>query len=838
MIPAGTQRSKSVLLQNAVTVDNIQPTNHKNIYCMTKQLKIIVGVLLVLLIAAGGFWYTKQNKPQPEQPTRTTQATGELTCETEGYACSLADMDQATYEKGTQLLDDIYSKTEAGQSLFEVREWVMDQDGVSTVKTDGRALVFRVDGSVPFIFEHPGIQPNAPDRKQIGTTSLKSDKNEHEGGEREWKFGIRTTHAQPVVSEETNVVGAQREEREEKRALVLSPYHWEFQPYDESPQVASTLGQMRWYNGRVTYEANNTPEDKNINLTDFLGWENYDTIHVATHGLSICPDPTNPVGCTSFLYTGLEIPKENFEANRDKYEPYKGMGVRFQPNRYVSKTTENGIVIEKSEGDIASYDVVVLPDFFRQNYGGGKLKNKILFFSACEILAQGDMLNALKSATENSDLFAWTRVVYSGDAQAAANQLYEDMAQNGMSAEDAYEKLPDNMKLGLPSKATDYEPQLYDLGDEMSEKAAEGIQDLKDTHKTTDLLHHKTGDKTNHIREVISQIHPVNGRLLEPGMVSYINGKANDGQAEKIDAEFEVEGYTQNELQQENITITMKVDDETVISGQTIYPDNPSDDIEVTQRDDRKFRVRINDIEIPDTHPDKPMKFRAELDLPAGNGISIHEVEPISVPRDVRAIMHEPLQADQTYNVTYDAETSVAHSYFADSGKTIDLYYEEKTGRSHFLAEGRHFVGNSSADVSLGAQTLTNTNVPPVPHAGIGFGQLPDIAAIAARLTIFAQVNEEMLEDAGYQKQSDKRYSYTDPQTGATVTFVFDDTERVTTWLLNSSEGNARVTYEYGDYTVTAPTGGEPMPTIPNIPGFGGSGSPSMPDMPNMPGMP
>ena len=146
---------------------------------MNKRIAIIVTVVLAAIIIAAGGWYIT-SMPDASPITNNAQPEGNaLDCETERYACSFEDMDNETYQRGTQLLDNVADRVDAGESLFTVNTWLDSQENVTTTKTDGRAIVFRIDGSVPFIYEHPEVRKVAVKRSG-GVVAEKTPQNTQE----------------------------------------------------------------------------------------------------------------------------------------------------------------------------------------------------------------------------------------------------------------------------------------------------------------------------------------------------------------------------------------------------------------------------------------------------------------------------------------------------------------------------------------------------------------------------------------------------------------------------------------------------------------------------------
>ena len=342
--------------------------------------------------------------------------------------------------------------------------------------TDGRALIFRVEGSVPIVIEHPAVLEARAQEKsyQPGQPAGIINNLSPTGTSRtsfNWK--PRKAHAAHVVSQETEVVGSQRENRQEKSALILEPNFYQFTPFVQGQRIHDFLNPTRWYAGNVRYmektsfntkkleeEGYNAPD---IDILAFQGWEQCDVVHLHTHGNAICRDPANPTpeGCTTYLTTGIHYSLDVFEEHRSEFMERKGHGlsISYGSIHEISKT-------------IKAYEVVLLVDFFRYHYDSGELENMILSFSACEILFEADMAQALREVSQDSDLFAFTKSVWTGDSQKAYTRLYRDMIQKGLPAKDAFDRMPDDLKSGLKPSAVGYEPEIYNIPDDI-----EGVEE-------------------------------------------------------------------------------------------------------------------------------------------------------------------------------------------------------------------------------------------------------------------------------------------------------------------------------------------------------------------------
>lgn len=791
----------------------------------TKRLLLLTILLLAALACSLPF--SLNTDPDTGSESSATADTGSSTdltldCEREGYACSAGEMKESTFQTINQYGDEMVSRLDKGKTLFEIEAWLKDQEGVTFTVTDGRALIFRVEGSVPIVIEHPAVlearaqeeskQPGQPAviKKNLSTTGASRTR---------FSWIPRKAHAAQVVSQETEVVGSQRENREEKSALILEPYFYQLTPFVQGQRIHDFLNPTRWYAGNVRYMEKTSFNTKNleeegynapdIDIRAFQGWDQYDVVHLHTHGNAICRDYANPTpeGCTTYLSTGIYYSTDFFEEHKSEFMDWKGHGLSIK----VHSIPDIGKKIN-------AYEVFLLPDFFRYHYDAGELENMILSFSACEVLFEADLVHALKEVSQDSDLFAFTRSVWTDDSQKAYTRLYRDMIEKGLTAEDAFKRMPEDLKSGLESIAVGYEPEMYNIPDDIEGVNNDYLQDLKDSSKTTSLKHHKLGQKTNHIREVITLQDPHTNEVLRPGNLYELNGVPNDGEPELIDTQFLVEGYTQEEIENEGITITFKVDGETALFNQVIFPDNPDDNVEVSQQEEYAWRVRVAGVEIPDLQPDQTLAFRAELDLPAGNGISVHEVEPLSIPRDVQAVVTSPDQDWQEeigeYVTTHDADSGITRTRITTTdGDKLTFYFDAPNSTSYIPdGEGGYFKADSEVDPEAGMETLQEFSLPSTNFSFANLSEFPDMAAILARITVFARVNEEMLHDAGYQKRSETQFQYNADD--VTNTFLFDEHGRVSEVRFESSQGNGIINYNYQDFDLSVPENTQPFPDM------------------------
>ena len=713
---------------------------------------------------------TPTSRPPASSPTPTpspTPAADLLDCEAGGYPCALSEMSEEAVERAADLSQDAEARMRGGNSAFEVAEWLETQEGVVVEATDGRAIIYRVADSVPVVVEHPGVEGVARrsptvDSAPVNGRSLAS----RVLAPARYVPPVLAPESlsQPTIGESTDVVGWRRDDRNVKRALVLAPYQWHFDDNSDGLMAAEMLESTRWYKGRVTVIANPQQSDQNVTVQDFMNWDQYDTIHVDSHGKSICREGED--FCRAYLNTGHRIPRSEFNAYVRQHPEIRGVAIGFDP-----------------VGD--EIELLVLDDFFRLHYGPGALKNKVLYFSACEILAQSDVLKSFDAAGENSDLFAWTYTVNADDAFVAARAVYEGMTLQGQSAGDAYERVPDSIKLNRPSELPDYELARFYGVDGDGEKEEERIKRTQ----TTDLKHHVLGgQRTNHVREVITLLHPETQETLWSDTVYPIDGTLGDGKPEQIELVFRVEGYTQQEIEEEELTISFSLDGAPVVVDRSFLPAQ-DEQIEVEAEGEFAWRVQFEEVEIPDQQPLDEVVFLAELALPGGAS-SVHEVDPVKTSqRDVRAIFGSPpLVAGQSFTVALDRDSQVARADLTVDGERFVLYYDQEAGLGYY----------------------------PTPQGGYWTieGALGEVL-ISSLIPVDWPVRR--LEEGGFVRETyacgeEECDRYRSRQEGVEMVLSYDQRSLLVQLNFNSAEGNGTIYYEYEPVDVSAPANAVPAP--------------------------
>ncbi|WP_419211519.1 hypothetical protein ACNR9Q_12320 [Maribacter sp. X9] len=352
-----------------------------------------------------------------------------------------------------------------------------------------------------------------------------------------------------VQDEKDHVVAAQREDREHKKALILAPYLWEFGQNEDALVPLKKLENQRNYRGRITYKVNSTKNAQNISLDDYTSFEAYDMIYISSHGSMTCItkeggiEITNGGLCHSFISTGVRLKKSELPQFKKSIGSEVFNGIAF------SRSQEEGII-----------DVELLPEFFENHYKA--LENKLIIISACQLGQRGDIGDTFGKILRNSQLFYWQNTIDANDAKKAFSSLYDRMLDYGETAPVAFENMPDALKKNIPY-----------------------FKDVKKQGDSVEVFNYlKLASQGNamHLIEPVTFIDEKTRRPLDEGQVFPFEGIFEDNLPESANFTLELLGYDQNEMQQGHMTLTLKVDGETVLDNQSFLPDtDPYDHIEV-----------------------------------------------------------------------------------------------------------------------------------------------------------------------------------------------------------------------------------------------------------------
>jgi len=331
----------------------------------------------------------------------------DLDCVLEGYPCSIAESDPEAHARSIGLLQSTW-QIHRDSGMDGVRDFLEGQPDIVRVRGDDRALEFRIEGATPMVVSDvsvlfgrrvaPATRPSTPLPTGLSAESSSS------GVSRKSIVG-RDTNSDGVIDDD-----------DQKRALVLAPFLWQFGEDDEAPSIAAQLENLRGYQGNVTFIGNANMEDQNLGLDVLQRFRDYDVIYFSTHGSRGCDSD----GCSVVVDTGIQVDFQQQDVS------LRGAVVNFDVN--TPETPSVGTLALKA-------------DFFRNFYPSG-LDDTLVVFSACETgnAGSGELARAL--AGDDFVMFGWTEVVDADDAAPAMSLLFEALGE-GLAAEAALDKVFD-----------------------------------------------------------------------------------------------------------------------------------------------------------------------------------------------------------------------------------------------------------------------------------------------------------------------------------------------------------------------------------------------------------
>lgn len=319
-------------------------------------------------------------------------------CGGDDHPCAFAEVPAELIERTLDLGDDVADVLAEGGTTADAAAMLDAQDGVADVVFDADAVRFRLTGGR----EHWVFAPSA-----YATRS-----------------GIGGARAQPVphgAPAPSNVVGAGRDG---KRALVLSPSLYEFGEFDEGADVAGILAATRGYEGGVTHLANGSPTDDTISFETYRNLDDYDVVHLSTHGAAVCDDDGCFSGVQAFSFASIEaaLPGDTVDEK-------------------LGSITEVGVALGQ-DPKTGALGVLLTADFFTTHYPGG-LGDSMVYVSACETMAPAgtDLVTAIRGS--EGVYVGWDRTVKSDDAANAAKELHRRLGEYGYTVGDAREEIGD-----------------------------------------------------------------------------------------------------------------------------------------------------------------------------------------------------------------------------------------------------------------------------------------------------------------------------------------------------------------------------------------------------------
>ena len=550
-----------------------------------------------------------------------------------------------------------------------------------------------------------------------------------------------------------NVVGAQRgENRQNKKAIVLAPYAWQFGVADDPLIPINKLPEYRNYKGRVSYKANKTENDQHISFEDYLSFNDYDVVHFSSHARKTCKleeEDTKPSSnCRTYIASGIKYEKKD---RQELINLIKSKNVR-------------GISLEYGE-------LYFIPKFFSDAYS--KVKNKVFVFSACELGQQGDLQTTFNNILQNGQLFYWQNITHPLDAYKAFHNLYDRMLQYGESAPTAFKNMPDSLKNNIPF---------------FKYMKAGG-----DTEQMYNFLKMTTHGNAMHIIEPISFMDEKTKKELQEGTVYPFEGILEDDEPEEASFTLEFLGYTVQEMEDKGMTFSLKVDGNTVLDHISFVPDtDPNDDIEVKGgKNEKTTLVTFKGVNLKkDLKKNSSVKLEALFHFSEENyGYQMINVSTGS--SDMRIVMKGP---DGTINMFFDADNYALKMTHPAENATL---YSDEEGFIYMNVPGQGWIKTKMGQMAAMIANVVPMNMDFLALEPTKGSVMHKIAAFAGDITIAKLENEPRAKKISGGIGSEKTVFIADGR----VTITFDDKKRLESLV----ELPSSIRYYYEEQEITIP---------------------------------
>jgi|GEM_PF-3384636 len=625
-------------------------------------MKLFTAIFFVLFVCI-----SCNNQQDKKAPNNESEKTTSATKNTAKFSEEAFKRSWSLMEKGQQLAN-------SGGSLEDILKIL--PDAIIIQKNDA-SLLFLLEGSTPMLIKFKDASNKNPKNTDSGTllqqrinpTSL---------------FTGLTTFYSTIEEVNTivDIVGSQRGEtdRQQKKAVLISLYLAEFGTNDDYYVVKDILDRNRNYRGNITVRQNN------LTLADFEDLDTFDIVHISTHSEMFCGNievlmndgvatyTVKDESCRTILYPNIKHGFENSEEafnflNTNKYRDLLGFSVE---EFYLRST-------------------------FFEHFYSGKLTNKIWFFSSCEIGELSDMTSTMNSIHENGHFLYWTNSVESDDAQKASKEFYKNLVEKGLNATNAHRLIPEKLRENLPSDT-------LMLGDKQ----------LMTYVSNLELIN--TGVHQHGI-EVVEMLHPETSQTLKTGDLYPVTGDFGDGRDEIISLKVKLLGYTKAEFETQQMRLSLKLDDETILNKIQFLPNQEEGSIIVRDIPGNEYgiEVEIKDIEIDDLGDKTEVTLTSYLHFD-DTYFSIHSEKVKVRAQGILAIINDGKQLAKFYYdhvanaVRVETEDSPNHSYMNKEG--YFYFYNDSEGiplgwvKSKAMAS--MFTGNFSFTAATGNKHINN----------------------------------------------------------------------------------------------------------------------------------
>jgi len=564
-----------------------------------KKILLVISALLIASLACslpfGGGDNGEQSSfldgevNQSNDSTNTTTDES-LRCTQLAYPCTFAETPREKIERSMELMDLADETFALDGTAVAVAERLLDEGDIAEMYYDERGVWYRVEGAPPMVFLHP-------EAFQFGL--------DEEVSQQESRVGSKVLLS-PYLPDGDGPIGENPpREKPQKKAIFVNPIVWQF----GSSVYDTVQNQLKEYpdyecTGCVKYLQRDSNAKDLISAEtpsagpsyeQFLGWENYDLIHVFAHGYQFCPGKSVTSSGRPVVSGDRETLPENTAGVIEGTSVEEGECVttiqtgHYQTREYLLENPRDvaGIAWFHKPGDEV-WGELVTTDFFRDRYPGG-LDDTILFFTSCQLMKDESLANVLKGT--NTAVFGWTQSVKGTRGKSTAKQFFTELIDHGLRASVAYEKTT------------------------QSESHTEHSEDWHGAELK--MVLDQGSDPRG--REVVVLMQPVYRTKLEEKDAVPVEGVAGDGENDELFILIQVDGIDEDQNVQD-FEIHLAVDGEEL--QETFQPNEPNGDYSY-----RAYEI----LSLPFDAADRDVvELEAWVDLPEG-GDTRHYLQEIEI---------------------------------------------------------------------------------------------------------------------------------------------------------------------------------------------------------------
>ena len=538
------------------------------------------------------------------------------------------NLSKVAFKKSWELLEKGQALADSGKSIAEILTSLPDS---TIAQTNESAILFFIEGSVPMMIVLPGDQSKKAMTKGGGGSVRKSQAAQ--------SANLITSLSMALIGDEeelVDVVASEEgeDERQKKKALVIAPYSEDFGNYDDGLVAKRHLEKNKNYKGRVDYLT------QELTLETYANFTNYDLVHLSTHGERFCSD-------TQLIINAKSIPLEIAgESSSCKILVDTGI-IASEAGQDLLDFVVSPEFIDYKDHTVFKEGTFLLKSSFFDHFYADGLENKIWVFSACELGQQSYLGESMVNIHNNGHFLYWENTVLADDAFTAFNEFYRNLVKEGLNADRSFNQIPAELKANLANNEED------------------------STINKTQLLSKNIGNP-RHAIEVIEMWHPEKKEMIMEDIFYPLVGDFGDGENEALTLKVHLKGYRRSEFEEEQMSISLKVDDELVLNKRVFLPDVEDDDLTVEDLEDHEYGVEltITDISIPDVGDKEKLTLKAYLHLNDEN-FSIHSERVFIKASGIIATLKG---SGKTVKLTYDSKTKAMRM---QSGQApSDIYFD------------------------------------------------------------------------------------------------------------------------------------------------------------------